>query len=181
MSGRLAVAVGHREAMLAEGIAAALARCPGIVPVGSAATPNEILALGAHADAAVIDAELAGARSVGERLRRTGVRVVYLGDGGSAMPGPRVSTHARIASLMSALDPTSQVIPRAPSSLTHREREVLSLVAEGLAAKQVAHLLGISHKTVERHKTRIFSKLGVPNAAAAVGFLASLEREGDAA
>jgi DNA-binding NarL/FixJ family response regulator len=62
---------------------------------------------------------------------------------------------------------------------------VLVLVAKGLAAKQVARQLGISHKTVERHKTRIFSKLGVPNAVAAVGFLASVEssveREGDAA
>jgi DNA-binding CsgD family transcriptional regulator len=34
--------------------------------------------------------------------------------------------------------------------------------------KQVARHLGISPKTVEQHKTRIFAKLGVPNQAAAV-------------
>jgi protein AroM len=52
--------------------------------------------------------------------------------------------------------------------LTPRERDVLSLVARGFAGKQVARHLGISPKTVEQHKTRIFSKLGVPNQAAAV-------------
>jgi DNA-binding NarL/FixJ family response regulator len=41
-------------------------------------------------------------------------------------------------------------------------------VSRGLAGKQVARHLGISPKTVERHKTRIFAKLGVANQAAAV-------------
>ena len=41
-------------------------------------------------------------------------------------------------------------------------------MAEGFAAKQVARHLGISPKTVERHKTRIYAKLGAPNQAAAV-------------
>jgi DNA-binding CsgD family transcriptional regulator len=37
-----------------------------------------------------------------------------------------------------------------------------------MAAKQVARHLGISPKTVERHKGHIFAKLGVSNQAAAV-------------
>ncbi len=41
-----------------------------------------------------------------------------------------------------------------------------------MAAKQVARYLHISPKTVEQHKTRIFSKLGVPNQAAAVSIVA---------
>jgi DNA-binding CsgD family transcriptional regulator len=61
------------------------------------------------------------------------------------------------------------------SRLTPRERQVLSLVARGLAAKQVARQLSISPKTVERHKTRIFAKLNVPNQAAAVGAAMGLE------
>jgi DNA-binding NarL/FixJ family response regulator len=48
-------------------------------------------------------------------------------------------------------------------------------VARGLAAKQVARQLRISPKTVERHKTRIFTKLRVPNQAAAVR--AAMDRE----
>ena len=37
-----------------------------------------------------------------------------------------------------------------------------------MSGKQVARHLGISPKTVEHHKTRIFAKLGVPNQTAAV-------------
>jgi DNA-binding NarL/FixJ family response regulator len=63
--------------------------------------------------------------------------------------------------------------------LTGRERQILSLVAEGLAGKQVARVLGISPKTVERHKTRIYSKLGVPNQAAAAGLAVRHLENGD--
>ncbi len=45
--------------------------------------------------------------------------------------------------------------------LTDREREVLALVAEGLANKEVARRLAISHRTVEIHKARIMYKTGV--------------------
>jgi DNA-binding CsgD family transcriptional regulator len=175
------VVVGHREAMLAEGIAAALDRCPGIVPVGWATTLDEIIRLGGPADAVVIDAGLPGAPLAAGRLRRAGVRVVFLGDRASDRRTNYVSTHSPTTSLAAALYPWAAALPPARPCLTSREREVLGLVAKGLAARQVARQLGISHKTVERHKTRIFSKLGVPNAAAAVGFIASVEREGDAA
>jgi len=43
--------------------------------------------------------------------------------------------------------------------LTAREAEVLELVANGLANKQVAAALGISIKTVEKHRQRVMSKL----------------------
>jgi FixJ family two-component response regulator len=48
-------------------------------------------------------------------------------------------------------------------SLTDREREVLALVVTGLANKEVARSLGISHRTVEIHKARIMFKTGVAN------------------
>jgi RNA polymerase sigma factor (sigma-70 family) len=54
--------------------------------------------------------------------------------------------------------------------LTAREREVLERVAEGLHAKEIAALLGISPRTVEVHKTRIMSKLGVRNVGELVRF-----------
>jgi DNA-binding NarL/FixJ family response regulator len=44
--------------------------------------------------------------------------------------------------------------------LTHRQREVLQLLAEGKQAKEVAALLGVSPKTVEFHKYRIMDTVG---------------------
>lgn len=54
--------------------------------------------------------------------------------------------------------------------LTPREREVLELVARGHHAREVGAALGISPRTVEVHRTRIMSKLGVRNLAELVRF-----------
>ena len=51
--------------------------------------------------------------------------------------------------------------PSAGDGLREREREVLVLVASGLANKQIARRLGISEKTVKGHLTRIFAAIGV--------------------
>lgn len=48
-------------------------------------------------------------------------------------------------------------------SLTPRESEVLVAFADGAANKIVAHRLGLSPRTVEMHRARIFRKLGVAN------------------
>jgi DNA-binding NarL/FixJ family response regulator len=45
--------------------------------------------------------------------------------------------------------------------LTAREREVLTLVVEGLANKQIARRMGISEKTVKGHLTNLFQRIGV--------------------
>lgn len=49
--------------------------------------------------------------------------------------------------------------------LTSREGEVLQLVAEGKANKQVAAELGISIKTVEKHRDNLMKKLGIHDTA----------------
>ncbi len=49
--------------------------------------------------------------------------------------------------------------PAPSTSLTPREREVLTLVAVGLPNKSIARRLGISEKTVKAHLTRIFAAL----------------------
>jgi DNA-binding NarL/FixJ family response regulator len=46
-------------------------------------------------------------------------------------------------------------------TITDREEEVLKLVAEGHSSKQIADLLFISVKTVERHRSNILQKLGL--------------------
>jgi DNA-binding NarL/FixJ family response regulator len=47
------------------------------------------------------------------------------------------------------------------SILTPREEEILKLIAEGHSSKEIADLLVISIKTVERHRANILSKLGM--------------------
>jgi DNA-binding NarL/FixJ family response regulator len=51
--------------------------------------------------------------------------------------------------------------PRPAASLTPREREVLVLVAQGLANKNIARRLGISERTVKSHLTSVFQAIGV--------------------
>jgi DNA-binding NarL/FixJ family response regulator len=50
---------------------------------------------------------------------------------------------------------------RFASLLSSRERQVLQLVAEGRAGKEIAHVLSISPKTVEFHKRSIMRKVGL--------------------
>jgi two-component system response regulator NreC len=55
-------------------------------------------------------------------------------------------------------------------TLTHREREVLKLVAEGRSNKEMAEFLFLSVKTVEKHRAKLMLKLGVHNAAGLTAF-----------
>jgi len=57
--------------------------------------------------------------------------------------------------------------------LTPRQREVLQLVAEGRANKEIADFLGISVKCVEYHKAGLAKKLGTNNPAALTRYAAS--------
>lgn len=51
------------------------------------------------------------------------------------------------------------------SVLTTRQKEVLQLIAEGKSTKEIADMLYISVKTVERHKAQIMEKLDIKNLA----------------
>ena len=52
--------------------------------------------------------------------------------------------------------------------LTSREAEVLQLIAEGFANKQVAFELGLSVKTVEKHRQALMNKLNIHDTASLV-------------
>ena len=71
----------------------------------------------------------------------------------------------------SVVDPTivTRLIrrPRDPnpvSELTEREREVLTLIAEGRSNQAISDRLSLSPKTVEAHIRAIFMKLGLEEA-----------------
>lgn len=75
---------------------------------------------------------------------------------GEAVLHPRVA-----AKLMDALrrgsEPGSEVL----ESLSQREREVLTLMAEGFSNQQIADRLGIGEKTVKTHVSNVLGKLDV--------------------
>ena len=54
--------------------------------------------------------------------------------------------------------------------LSPREREVLQLVVEGKASKQIGDAIHISPKSVDTYRSRLMQKLGVDNVAALVRF-----------
>lgn len=55
-------------------------------------------------------------------------------------------------------------------TITTREREILSLLAEGKTSKQIATSLGISIRTVESHRIHINRKLGFGSVAELVRY-----------
>lgn len=55
-------------------------------------------------------------------------------------------------------------------ALTRREREVLKLVAAGKSSKDIAALLGLSVKTVGKHRANLMAKLDVHNAASLTAY-----------
>ncbi len=57
-----------------------------------------------------------------------------------------------------------------PAGLTEREAEVLRLVAAGHTNKEIASVLFLSDKTIARHLSNIFTKIGVSTRSAATAF-----------
>ena len=55
-------------------------------------------------------------------------------------------------------------------ALTHREREILQLVASGLTNQQIADQLFTSKRTVESHRQNLLEKTGASNTAALVKY-----------
>jgi DNA-binding CsgD family transcriptional regulator len=167
-----AVIVAHRERMAAEGIAAGLDSYPGLVAVGGTASTGEVERWADRVDAAALDHRLPGATAAASRLRRKGVRVVFIDQMTLRDPdqdeGVSVSPTASLSELAAALAPGAATDRVGRPPLTARQLQVLALVSRGMAGKQVARQLRISPKTVEQHMSRIFARLAVPNQAAAV-------------
>lgn len=119
-----------------------------------------VLILSAHSDDAYIE-RLTAAGAVGFLEKQTSAEIltkaVHEVAAGRPFFSPAI-TRRMVAARARSLDRTGQ--PKAGGvRLTSRETEVLQLVAEGQANKQIAACLGISIKTVEKHRQHVMDKL----------------------
>ncbi len=76
-----------------------------------------------------------------------------------------VQTLERVAAGERAFGPGFAASPEPSKPLTPREREVLQLVGEGYTNREIGLLLGISPKTVEKHRANLMDKLDAPDTA----------------
>ena len=95
-----------------------------------------------------------------------------MGDEGSAASEIRVAerTFAEIGARPAEAEARRLQHPSLPDGLTAREVEVLRLVAAGHSNPQIAAALFLSHKTVQRHLSNIFTKTGVTSRTAAAAY-----------
>jgi DNA-binding NarL/FixJ family response regulator len=121
----------------------------GVVVLSDRAEPGHATALfaeGSYRRAYMLKDRLADAAELGRAIRE-------VADGG-AVVDPRI-----VDEFMAARRRRERAAPLA--ALTPREREILALIAEGLANSAIAERLSISKRGVERHVNAIFSKLAL--------------------
>jgi len=85
---------------------------------------------------------------------------------GNAYFSPAIAKRLREQACQDRGDGQQQA--RTDVELTQREAEVLQLIAEGYANKQIAAELNLSVKTVEKHRQQVMQKLGIHNIAGLV-------------
>ena len=110
--------------------------------------------------------EEATARTLlGQALRATGDSA-----GAAASFDAAARLFHQIGARLDARDVVGASKPALPAGLTEREVEVLRLVARGLTNNEIATELFLSAKTVSRHLSNIFTKIGVSSRASATAF-----------
>jgi ATP/maltotriose-dependent transcriptional regulator MalT len=71
---------------------------------------------------------------------------------------------------VAALDRETAAVAPSPDGLTGREVEVVRLAAAGLSNREIAVRLFLSEKTVARHLSNVYTKLGISSRAAATAY-----------
>ena len=131
-----------------------------------AAPDTRVLILSAHSDDAYVEQVIAmgaagylikqtSAHFLAEAIREVQKGKTFF----SPVIAKQLSTHYQKASNLAGL------LKNRGDCLSAREEEVLQLIAEGQANKQVASELGISVKTVEKHRQRLMKKLDIHDTA----------------
>lgn len=117
-------------------------------------------------DDSVFAAMRAGARGylLKGTLKAEILRAIQTVGGGGVVFGAAIAQ--RMMRYFAGIKPieSSDLFPE----LTDREREILTLIAEGLSNNEIAQRLVLSGKTIRNHITNIFSKLQVADRAQAI-------------
>jgi DNA-binding NarL/FixJ family response regulator len=177
-----------------EGLNWRLSEAPGVTVVGTAVTGEDLsrLCVERRPDLVIFEVDIAawdpcrvahrlqrevpGLRFLGtyadscdegrlERVRRAGLSVLVPHSRG--MAGVVAGIEDALNSQPPRLGVVDMEVVR-PFHLTAREIAILRLIGAGYTCREVSIRLGISSKTVENHKQRIFRKLGVQNQSHAV-------------
>jgi len=126
----------------------------------------KVLILSAHNDDAYVE-QVAALGAAGFLLKQTSsdvlARAIREVHNGSTFFSPSISKRIRDRSQKSA-DGRKQ-LKKSGNRLSSREVEVLQLIAEGKPNKQVAEELGVSFKTVDKHRQHLMSKLDIHDVA----------------
>jgi DNA-binding NarL/FixJ family response regulator len=132
----------------------------------SAAPKTKVLVLSAHSDDAYIDRVIA-VGAVGFLIKQTSAQIlakaIHEVMAGKAFYSPQISK--RVQDHYNKPDTVGGLMIKKATGLTSRELEVIQLVAEGHANKQVAADLNISIKTVEKHRQHLMDKLNIHDTA----------------
>jgi DNA-binding NarL/FixJ family response regulator len=179
------VIVQHRSDSLLEVLADTLATEPGMRLVGVAHNCAEALRLcqREHPDVAVIEADPSGwdAPALAAKLRASWPVLRVLGLCALGCPCQVVSarwagrgTLVPAAGGVRAILDAIELATHQRVALTDREMEVLRLIGAGHTGGEISRVLGISQRTVDSHKRRLFQKLGVQSKAHAVASAARL-------
>jgi two-component system nitrate/nitrite response regulator NarL len=169
LAGRDDVAVaGEVRAEEAARAAAALGVDVVVLDLGAAGEPPPALG---DAFRAPLVALAAGEEHAAEALRAGAHAVLFRGASADALAAAALAVARGLAVLDATLARDWLRPPHDPAEaqgLTAREREVLALLAEGLANKAIAARLGISEHTAKFHVNAILAKLGAESRAAAI-------------
>ncbi|GAA1262084.1 helix-turn-helix transcriptional regulator [Arthrobacter pascens] len=142
------------------------ARCRALLASLCAALGDEESARLERAAARTAFSELSATPAL-SALESSGLELSGLEKSGLGQPVP-VAPDARTAPLPASADDVGH--PAGAGPLTARETEVVQLVSAGLSNRDIAAELFISEKTVARHLSNIFTKLGLTSRAAATAY-----------
>ena len=187
MTGTISVLIVDDHPVVRQGLRALLEVQDGIEVAGEAGDgPSAVsLATSLRPDIVLLDLKLPGMGGIAvlQSLRTSGLRVLVLTSatepsvasqavraGAAGVLYKDIDPDALVRAIRSVRDGNILLAPEAIGSLvrgsradtlTPREREVLSLIAEGKSNKEIARHLRLSEKTVKAHVSAVLAKLGL--------------------
>jgi DNA-binding NarL/FixJ family response regulator len=127
---------------------------------------TKVLILSAHSDEAYIE-QVTALGAAGYLLKQTSAHVLSKAvrevQKGNTFFSPSIARHLQNRYVQTP--DARERVQKKGARLSSREVEVLQLIAEGQANKQIAAELDISVKTVEKHRQRLMEKLNIHDTA----------------